>query len=317
VPAWTTSHLPERDQFSYWREVLCEAFITLRPEREGEGPCPSSVTGQPLSALNVTTVTSKRQQVFRGPAEIRKMPLEFYFLNLQLAGQCRIVTDDREVMVEPGAFSLVDTTRPYLLDCCSEDWSINSFRIPRHMLGPLLQHPEQSVAARVARDTPLGTIMIDFLNAVAAQAHALSPHAASAISGELVNLLALTLGGARDTPGASTSLRHGLRESIARHIEAHVADPHLSAASVAAHFGISVRYLHKVFEEHERSFGQTVIDCRLERCARDLAAHGHQRIADIAFRWGFNDISHFNRRFRARFALSPRDYRQRSREANG
>jgi len=29
---WNTEDLPDHEQFAYWREVLCEAFVTLRPE---------------------------------------------------------------------------------------------------------------------------------------------------------------------------------------------------------------------------------------------------------------------------------------------
>ena len=34
-------------------------------------------------------------------------------------------------------------------------------------------------------------------------------------------------------------------------------------------------------------------------------------ISDIAYRWGFNDLSHFNKVFRARFDQTPREWRNR------
>ena len=42
-----------------------------------------------------------------------------------------------------------------------------------------------------------------------------------------------------------------------------------------------------------------------------LSDQGHDRlkITDIAYACGFNDISYFNRRFRARFGCSPTQYR--------
>lgn len=51
---------------------------------------------------------------------------------------------------------------------------------------------------------------------------------------------------------------------------------------------------------------------RLERCKRDLASptHAHRHIGEIAFAWGFNDLSHFGRVFRDHYGLSPRDWRQ-------
>ena len=35
-----------------------------------------------------------------------------------------------------------------------------------------------------------------------------------------------------------------------------------------------------------------------------------KQIGEIAFAWGFNDLSHFGRTFRERYGLSPRDWRR-------
>ena len=37
-------------------------------------------------------------------------------------------------------------------------------------------------------------------------------------------------------------------------------------------------------------------------------------IGDIAYSWGFSDLSHFGRRFKAEFGCSPGDYRRQHRE---
>ncbi len=52
---------------------------------------------------------------------------------------------------------------------------------------------------------------------------------------------------------------------------------------------------------------------RLENCRKDLLdpIQIGARISDIAFRWGFNDLSHFSRVFKQRYDYSPKDYRQK------
>jgi len=32
-------------------------------------------------------------------------------------------------------------------------------------------------------------------------------------------------------------------------------------------------------------------------------------VSEVAYRWGFNDLSHFNRAFRSRYGLPPRQWR--------
>ena len=47
-----------------------------------------------------------------------------------------------------------------------------------------------------------------------------------------------------------------------------------------------------------------LLELRLRKAA-DLLAHPGERISDIAFACGFNDLSYFNRCFRRRFGLTP------------
>ena len=41
-----------------------------------------------------------------------------------------------------------------------------------------------------------------------------------------------------------------------------------------------------------------------------LWRNGYRHISEIAFAWGFNDLSHFGRVFREHFGMSPREFRQ-------
>jgi AraC family transcriptional regulator, positive regulator of tynA and feaB len=312
---WNTEELPDHEQFAYWREVLCEAFVVLRPERPRErhsSRFPSRVTAHPLSTVNVTTVKSKAHHVIRGDTEIRKSPQEVYFLNLQLAGRCRYQTEGREAIVGPNEFAVVDSTRPYFLDFM-DDWDVLSFRIPRHMLRPLLKAPDCSTGICVSTNHALGEITIGFLKSLAMRVADLPAEAVVPLAGDLVNLTALSLGATEEVRMGRQSVRRGLYAAIMKFVETNLADPSLSAASVAAHFGISTRYVHRVFEESGKSFGQVVLERRLLRCAANLDASADLRISDAALRWGFGDISHFNKSFRQRFGVSPREYRHRPR----
>jgi len=65
--------------------------------------------------------------------------------------------------------------------------------------------------------------------------------------------------------------------------------------------------VNKLLFESGQTFAERVLELRLQRARRMLSdpRHDTMRVSDIALACGFNDISHFNKRFRARFGCSP------------
>lgn len=307
---WKTADLPEKDRFSYWREVLCEAYVALDPISPDRNAFNGNVFAQSLSTINVTRISSTRQEIYRGADEIRRMPIEVYFLNLQVRGRSRMSQAGRTANVGPGEFSIVDSTEPYLIDCYSDDWEQYSFRIPRHLLSTSLSNSEKSTAVLVGGSSGIGSVAVEHLMSIASRAEQLT-ESADVLCKSLVDLTALALGATAEAQHhGKQSARKALCVSIENHVKMNVADPEICPAKVAAHFGISLRYLHKVLaDEAAKTFGRIVLEQRLDRCAREFDIGGRKSITDIAMLWGFNDLSHFSRTFRHRFSMSPREYR--------
>ena len=112
--------------------------------------------------------------------------------------------------------------------------------------------------------------------------------------------------------GGAAGMRAALLERISQTIEMRLSDPDLHLQQVASDHGISPRYLQKLFESVDESFGHFVKLRRLERCRLDLRSplHAQKSISDILFQWGFNDSASFSRAFREQYGLSPREYRK-------
>jgi AraC family transcriptional regulator, positive regulator of tynA and feaB len=75
-----------------------------------------------------------------------------------------------------------------------------------------------------------------------------------------------------------------------------------------------VRYANDLLSQEGSSIERYVQRRRLERCRRALEdpKQAHRLIGEIAFAWGFSDLSHFSRRFRATYGMTPSDYRRRA-----
>lgn len=309
METWTTADLPEYERFSYWKEVLCKAYVALDSTQASDGAFVGTVKAHPLSTINITTISSTRQTISRGRSEISQVPAEYYFLNLQVKGQCRMMQGRREALLQPGDFAIVDSTEPYVNDYCSDDWIQHSFRIPQHMLRPRLRNPITATALRVDGSLGVNKVVVDYLTSVAMHMDQFSQDA-SGFGNSLIDLVAMSVGATEHAlECGGTSVRRALYDSILKFIAMNAGDPELCPGKVALHFHMSTRYLHKVLEEGGRSFGHILLNERLERCAADLRSGHGRNISDVALRWGFNDLSHFSRTFRQRFSVTPKEYR--------
>lgn len=96
------------------------------------------------------------------------------------------------------------------------------------------------------------------------------------------------------------------------YISQHLADSDLGPEPIARALFVSVRQLYKLWEAEPRSLGQWILDRRLDAARAELTSPRvrHLTIAAIARRWGFADATHFSRRFRQAYGVSPREWRQ-------
>jgi AraC-like DNA-binding protein len=91
----------------------------------------------------------------------------------------------------------------------------------------------------------------------------------------------------------------------------------LTAESLAEIAGVSLRTLQRIFRERfDTSPMSWLMEARLLEAARLIRA-GDDPVTKIAYRVGFKDPSHFTRRFKSRFGVSPNEYRRGGEGAPG
>jgi AraC-like DNA-binding protein len=69
--------------------------------------------------------------------------------------------------------------------------------------------------------------------------------------------------------------------------------------------------LHSRFERTGQTFSSWLLEKRLDECCRALRDPSQvgRNISEIAYSCGFNDLSYFNKAFRTRFGMPPREWR--------
>jgi AraC family transcriptional regulator, positive regulator of tynA and feaB len=318
MPVWDVGLVRPRDQFGYWREVICEAFVPLAPRATRDRPeFASRVEVRPLGGLNCAVISSQPQHTAHGPAEVARTVGAYYFLNLQLAGTCVVRQGDREGVVKPGRFTVVDTTEPYYFDF-PRDWRMVSFRVPHAQLGPRL--PDRALGLGAAVDATRGPgLVVSGLMRALWQLGGPGGTAAPAGSSQWEQSFAAAAAAALCDEAAEGDVAGtDLRRVIERHVQANLQDRDLSVRAVAARFGISPRTLHNLFGGAERSFAAMVRQARLRRCAELLADPSCScPIADVGASYGFGDPASFSRAFRREFGTTPGEVRRSGRAPSG
>ena len=92
----------------------------------------------------------------------------------------------------------------------------------------------------------------------------------------------------------------------------HLSDPALTPERIAHAHSVSVRQLYKACAAGGIGLEQWIIEQRLEAARSELRTPAGRRrsVAATARACGFRDASHFTRRFRASYGLTPRDWQQ-------
>lgn len=311
ITRWSSEGLSEQDQFAGWREAWHRLVYAMTPERDGGGPFRAAIETVRFGGLVIVKLSSEGHRIRRDPADIAAEPADSYALCCQQTDRIWFRQGEREFVAEPGDVVAADPNEPVATGTAGEI-DLHLWRIPRAMLDPFLACPGFLPLTHLGGRTGIGAVLWRHLAAVAAEAALIDAIAQEAIALNLVRLVAVALGAAPKLREIGRDIVRSTKlDQALRYIDGHLPEPDLTPTRVAAALGISIRQLHLLFEPTATSFAQWVQRRRVEECRAMLVnpAAADRSIADIAFAWGFNDLSTFYRVFRRIFGAAPRDMR--------
>ena len=313
-----TDTVPADRRLEYWIDAICQVFVQLECDIDAEAPgFAGRIQRDQLADLRLSVVTADAQLVGRTPRLISRTTEDFFLVSIQRAGTGIVRQDGREARLSSGDFALYDSTRPYQLSF-SNSFEQVVLMLPGELLRGYVKHAEALTATAISGREGAGHLLLNMIDTLRRDLDHLQPASAAAIADATVNIL---VAGLRTLPQAqsiqlpSLALYHIAR--VKAFIEAHLCDPELSVAMIAAHLTLSEAHLHRLFKTQPETLAQFIWARRLDACKRALGdpAQTHRSLGTLALNYGFNDAAHFSRSFRARFGVTPREYRARTRSA--
>jgi AraC family transcriptional activator of tynA and feaB len=305
---WSTKPRRAGQPFGSWADDLAAAFVRLEPRRIADQSFEGAISRVDAAPIQVSLVTATRHTVLRLASHIALSTDDLCFVNLQLEGLGRTTQRGYEQITTPGDLALADTTEPFEIANC-RDFRLFCFAVPRRLLPKVLLERPRLNLSRSETGRALSRTLAGYAELSLGDRQL--PKTSALVGAHVIDLISHVPEILADTSAERLHVPV-LLSMMLDHIDRHSDDPELGAATLAARFRCSQRYVHRLFATTGRSVGEHVTEKRLAACARKLLDRNsaHQTIADIAFTAGFRDISHFNRLFKRCNGLAPREFRR-------
>lgn len=309
--AMDTDQVSPGDRVPYWTDWINRLFHGLKSDLYGDTAFDGRIATAQAGDVVLSRLDSNRHRVLRSADQARRGQAGEAYLKIvaPYEGCAGVGQKGRQAWVSPGEWSIYDTTDTYAVE--------NPVRV-EHLIVmlPKAQLAERGLAIDQLMARPLGgdggiaRVALETMRSAWRELPGMAPDSARALGQMIthsVHLSLLELAGR----GTAVTQREALRERIKQHVLRHLGDAGLSGESIAAALGVSRRALYNAFADEADGVAGFVQARRIEACraAFDDARLAERSITDIALAFGFSNLSHFSRVFRARTGQAPSEYR--------
>jgi AraC-like DNA-binding protein len=308
---FSTEDVHQRDAFDYWHEILCKTIVRHHCTPADRKTFYARVQSAALADIQLVQFENAPVQSDITVRHIAHASGDEILVRRQTAGVFVGEQEGREFVLEAGDLVLFDPHRPMRGKYQSGARQL-ILKVPRRELEVRVGNVRCMLARPIKPTAGELSLTSAYLAMLPTYVESLGARAVDVVRDQALDLVALSLAKALEQARPRLSAARSLvLVNVRAAIEARLADPELDAESVASAAGVSVRYANAVLAVEGTSITRLIRSRRLDRCRRALedASQSHRTVSEIAYGWGFSDMTHFGRSFRTAFGLLPREYR--------
>lgn len=311
---FSTDAVHPRDRFDFWHETACREIVIHDSQPQSRQAFRALLATECLGAVRLVRIETSAMRAWRTPRHAAGIDADELLVCRQLSGSLLLEQDGREASLEPGDIVIIDPALPYGVDL-AEDSAMLVLKMPRRAFEARNGRARALVGRSLSASWPEVGLASSFLALLPAYAGRVGGASAAMLSEVIPDVLAAAIaadGSSRRLSTARASVLAALRAAV----DTRLSNPGLTGSRVAAAAGVSLRYANAVLAAEGTSLARLIQRRRLERCRRALEDPQDRRsLGEIAFGWGFVDLSHFGRRFKAAYGVTPSSYRKQVRRA--
>ena len=312
---FSTNDVHPRDRFAYWHDVASKTLVKHHSKPQNRHTFHAEIQTAALSDIELVMFENAALSVDHTLQQVGHAEADEVYVCRQVAGELALEQAGRDVLLKQGDVTLLDPMLPYV-GRFSEASKLLVLKIPREALEARIGRTRNITVQPIRPSDGDCSLTSAFLGMLPQHAAGLSQAGEEIVKHQTLDLVAVSLARAMQSqrPRVSSAKELAL-VSLHAATESRLSDPELDGEMVAAAAGISVRYANSVLAEDGTSLMRLIQTKRLERCRMALEdeAQAHRTVSEIAYAWGFSDMTHFGRRFKARYGLLPGDCRRQAR----
>lgn len=314
------SHLNDKARFRLWHDIWMEQLGKAEMKHAEDKPFYTASKNVLLSELSVSRFATTTEHYVRTRKHVAN-DRDDILVGFYRSPQPQLWTvGNQGFELKQGsvvAFNVAQPVSSFTNGLTA--WNLAS--IPRAHILKLVPHADHRAAMLLDPANPAVRHLdrtIDFL--LDADEVCEDPELTRRAKAMLGDLIVLALGARGEVAeiAAERGLRAARQRELVAIIEKRFAEPSLSITAIAAALNLSRRYVSDLLLESGSTFSERVLELRLQKARAMLSdvRYDDTKVSDIAFACGFNEVTYFNRRFRAQFGCSPTQYRMGTNQAD-
>ena len=309
---FSTKDVHPRDRFDYWHSVACNNLVGHSSTPECRQTFAAEIETGMLADIELVLFENSPMDVARTAKHVAQSQGDELFVCRQAAGLLALEQDGRQLVLGAGDVTLLDPLLPYSARFAAGS-KLLVVKVPRRELAARIGKTREMIAIALKPSEAGHRWTSSFLAMLPGVAGRVTPAAEEIAKNQILDLIAVSLLNARGgLRPCISSARSVALLNVRAAIESRLSDPGLNATGVAKAARVSIRYANALLAEENTSIMRLVLAMRLARCRQALEdpLQDHRTVSEIAYGWGFSDMTHFGRRFKDMYDVSPRDYRK-------
>lgn len=310
---YTTARAKPVNRKSYWEQVVNQTYFSLDVAFKGQCNFNGDLQAWDLGSVSLSLLESDALQYKRNKQHLLSERDESYLITIPEVSTIDFQQNNRQVACKPGDFILQRSHLPYQFSYNNSNRML-VIKVPAQTLRARVSMPERLVSLAFDASQGAGELMVEMARLIVPRLANMEIAARQTVGTHLVDLLALAVTNVRPGESQLSSVQSAHLHRAERYIRDHV-KTEIKPQDVADACGISLRYLHTLFQSRNLSVRNWIYEQRLLLSDEALQHQGNNKsIAEIAYEWGFASPASFSRLYKERFGTTPIQARKTYRE---